>query len=110
MLSLIFGAGAIITGFFGMNFGRGFGQLFFEPSSSNPLPHEISIALVSAFVVAALCFGFYVIAANWNDYGYILSPKKRRLRRSRLHGNVDLVGTPNPENPNAPPLNENPRD
>jgi hypothetical protein len=109
MLSLIFGAGAIITGFFGMNFGRGFGQLFFEPSS-NPLPHEISIAVVSLFVVAALCFGFYVIVANWTDYGYILSPKKRRLRRSRLHGNVDLVGTPMPENPNAPPLNENPRD
>jgi Mg2+ and Co2+ transporter CorA len=111
MLSLIFGAGAIITGFFGMNFGRRFGELFFEPSS-NPLAHEVSIALVSLFVAAALFFGIYVIVSNWNDYGYVLSPRKRkeRRRRARMHGNVDLVGTPTPNNPDAPPLNENPRD
>jgi hypothetical protein len=111
MLSLIFGAGAIITGFFGMNFGRRFGELFFEPSS-NPLAHEVSIALVSLFVAAALFFGIYVIVSNWNDYGYVLSPRKRkeRRRRARMHGNVDLVGTPTSNNPDAPPLNENPRD
>jgi hypothetical protein len=110
MLSLIFGAGAIITGFFGMNFGRRFSDLFFEPSA-NAIPHEIAIVAVTLFVVAALFFGIYVIMVNWNDYGYILSPGKGRKRRARgLHGNVDLVGTPNPKNPNAPPLNENPRD
>jgi CorA-like Mg2+ transporter protein len=108
MLSLIFGAGAIITGFFGMNFGRRFGELFFEPST-NPLPHEVAVVVVTLFVVAALFFGIYVILVNWNDYGYILSPANRRkARRRALHDNVDLVGTPTQENPNAPPLNENP--
>ena len=110
MLSLIFGAGAIITGFFGMNFGRRFSELFFEPSS-NPIAHDVAITLVSLFTLGALFFGLYVIFVNWNDYGYILSPgKRRRRRRVRLHGNVDLVGTPTTENPNAPPLNENPKD
>jgi hypothetical protein len=32
MLSLIFGGGAVVTGFFGMNFGGEFGQLFFDGS------------------------------------------------------------------------------
>jgi hypothetical protein len=31
MLSLLFGAGAVVTGFFGMNFGQSFARLFFEP-------------------------------------------------------------------------------
>ncbi|HWR16297.1 MAG TPA: hypothetical protein VN577_15820 [Terriglobales bacterium] len=91
MLSLIFGAGAIITGFFGMNFGRRFSNLFFEPST-NPIAHELAITLVSLFTVGALFFGMYVIVSNWNDYGFILTRKKRQ-RRARLHGNVDLVGT-----------------
>ena len=30
MLSLMLGAGAVVTGFFGMNFGRDFAQVFFR--------------------------------------------------------------------------------
>ncbi len=41
VLSLMLGAGAVVTGFFGMNFGRGFARLFFEPGAKPrdfPLP------------------------------------------------------------------------
>jgi hypothetical protein len=31
MRSLIFGAGKVLTGLFGMNFGREFAKAFFEP-------------------------------------------------------------------------------
>jgi Mg2+ and Co2+ transporter CorA len=56
MLSLIFGAGAILTGFFGMNFGREFGKLL--------------------LAFGALTFGAYVVVANWSDYKSILLPRK----------------------------------
>ena len=35
MLSMIFGAGAVLTGFFGMNFGMRFSSLFFVPDPQN---------------------------------------------------------------------------
>jgi hypothetical protein len=84
MLSLIFGAGAVFTGYFGMNFGRSFGSLFFDPKHPNTWVHTASIVLVTLFTIGAFAFGFYLIAANWSDYGKILRPKSLNGRRDGL--------------------------
>jgi Mg2+ and Co2+ transporter CorA len=72
MLSLILGAGAVLTGFFGMNFGGHFGRLIFEPSQAFPLTHYLAIASVVLLSMGAIGFGVYVVAANWADYRTIL--------------------------------------
>ena len=68
MLSLIFGAGAVLTGFFGMNFGRAFGKLFFEPDYATPWVHYVSVGIVTVIAFGAIAFGFYVVFSNWVDY------------------------------------------
>ena len=72
MLSLILGAGAVLTGFFGMNFGGQFARLIFEPSQAFPLTHYLAIASVVLLSMGAIGFGVYVVAANWADYRTIL--------------------------------------
>ncbi len=85
MLSLIFGAGAIVTGYFGMNFEQHFGSIFFSPGTRLEfLVHGVAIAAVSAYAVGALLFGLYVIFANWRDYGHILAPHRRRPAKADL--------------------------
>lgn len=85
MLSLILGIGAVITGFFGMNFGRAFAATFFDPMGDFPIIHYAAIALVVTFAIGALLFAVYVVAVNWHDYRDILDPhgKKARLRSLR---------------------------
>jgi len=75
VLSLILGAGAMLTGFFGMNFGGGFGRLFFDPGNSSPVLHYVAITLVVLFSFAAIGFGAYVVIVNWRDYRGILDPR-----------------------------------
>lgn len=77
MLSIILGAGAVMTGFFGMNFGRKFAELFFEPTVT-PWIHYISITTVCIFSLAALVLGIYIIVVNWNDYRNTLKLRKGR--------------------------------
>lgn len=79
VLSLILGAGAVITGFFGMNFGGGFGRLFFEPEGASPAIHYVAIAAVVVFGIAALGFGAWVVLSNWRDYRGILDPRDKSL-------------------------------
>jgi hypothetical protein len=67
MLSLILGAGAVLTGFFGMNFGGHFAGLFFEPSGAFPLTHYLAIASVVTLSIGALGFGIYVGACSWAE-------------------------------------------
>lgn len=81
MLSLIFGAGAVLTGFFGMNFGRAFGKLFFEPAHPTPWIHYVSITLVTMIAFGAIAFGFYVVVSNWSDYRDTLIPRFGRTPR-----------------------------
>jgi Mg2+ and Co2+ transporter CorA len=81
MLSLIFGAGAVLTGFFGMNFGRAFGKLFFEPTHPTPWVHYVSITLVTLIAFGAIAFGFYVVLSNWSDYRDTLISKFGRSQR-----------------------------
>ncbi len=76
MLSLIFGAGAVITGFFGMNFAREFGKFFFEADARAPWVHYTAVWSVMLVTFGAILFGAYVVITNWNDYREILAPRK----------------------------------
>jgi CorA-like Mg2+ transporter protein len=76
MLSLIFGGGAVLTGFFGMNFGREFGRVLFEGAGLTPFVHYSLVLLVTAFVFGSLALGTAVVLRNWCDYFVILSLPK----------------------------------
>ena len=82
MISLLLGAGAVLTGFFGMNFGREFGRLFFEPSPEAAWAHYAAVLGVALLAFGALTFGVYVVLANWADYRHILVPRAW-MRRKR---------------------------
>lgn len=83
--SMILGAGAVATGYFGMNFGREFGKYFFEPEGGTATwLHYAMIVLISVFAVASLTFAFFLISANWRDYRYILVPRPKN-RDTELH-------------------------
>ena len=75
MLSMILGGGAVLTGFFGMNFGREFAQLFFEPTAYTAEVHWAAIGLVTVVTFGALLFGLVLIIMNWQDYKDVLLPK-----------------------------------
>jgi hypothetical protein len=88
--SIVLGAGAVLTGYFGMNFAGEFERVFFEPASGRL--HWIMIAVVTAFGIASLLFAAFLILANWRDYRYILLPGRRKggtdsqsLRRVSAH-------------------------
>lgn len=80
VLSLFMGAGAVLTGFFGMNFGRSFQRVFFSPASDSALVHVAAVTLVSMLVILVLAFGIYLVGSNWSDYRDVLNPKARRQR------------------------------
>jgi len=80
ILSLCIGAGAILTGFFGMNFGHLFERVFFKPDAKTIFFHYGAVAIISLLVVAVLVFGFYLVASNWSDYRDVLIPKGRDRR------------------------------
>jgi len=75
MLSLMLGAGAVLTGFFGMNFGRWFSRLFFEPDPPFLAAHYTAVIVVALLALGALTFGIYVVFSNWSDYADILRPR-----------------------------------
>ena len=76
LLSLVFGGGAVLTGFFGMNFGREFGRVFFEGEAAGSLVHYFMVFLVCLFVFGSLALGIFVVLRNWRDYLAILNPPK----------------------------------
>jgi hypothetical protein len=79
LLSTILGAGAVITGYFGMNFARDFGRGFFEPGTGDPtLLHHGGIVLATVFAVCALLLCLYLFAANWSDYWGSLRPRSTK--------------------------------
>ena len=83
MLSLILGAGAVITGFFGMNFGGQFEKIFFQPEPRNAPFHWSAIVAVAVFAVCAIGFGMYVVVSNWSDYRESLLPRWWLVRKAR---------------------------
>ena len=80
VLSLMLGAGAVVTGFFGMNFGRGFARLFFEPERASLPVHYAAMAFVALVAFGAIGFGFFVVARNWSDYWETLALGRPRGR------------------------------
>lgn len=92
MVTVILGAGAVVTGFFGMNFGREFGLFFFDPQGHPTWLHYASIAFVTVFAVGAIAFGVYIVFSNPADYKDILIPshgpkKKKWFNFKRLMKN-----------------------
>ncbi|MDX2152386.1 MAG: CorA family divalent cation transporter [Bryobacteraceae bacterium] len=83
VVSMVLGAGAVLTGFFGMNFGAQFEKLFFQPGP-NPWLHWLSIAGVSLFAAGSLSFATYLLVANWSDYRHILVPGALRQTQRSL--------------------------
>ncbi len=87
MLSMILGGGAMVTGYFGMNFGRDFEKTFFDPVGRG-WAHYFMIFAVSTLVVASVLFTIFLVASNWRDYRNILLPAKGKdglqsLRRTQ---------------------------
>lgn len=80
MLSLMLGAGAMLTGFFGMNFGGAFRAWFLDSPDQFPVIQYLSIGAVLLFSIGAMVFGVYVVALNWPDYREILDPRERERR------------------------------
>jgi len=78
ILSLIIGAGAILTGYFGMNFGKEFQRWFFNPDSETIVFHYSTVAVISILILGVLAFGLYMVVSNWSDYRDVLMPKKWR--------------------------------
>lgn len=88
MLSLILGAGAVVTGFFGMNFSGLFGRVLFEPPAGQTQAHWASILFVTLFAVCTLSFGLYVVISNWADYRESLLPRWWLARTARHMGSL----------------------
>jgi hypothetical protein len=79
LLSTILGAGAVVTGYFGMNFARDFGRLLFEPGAGDPtVLHHGGILLSTVFAVCALLLCVYLFLANWSDYRGSLRPQSTK--------------------------------
>ncbi len=72
MLSMILGGGAVLTGFFGMNFGEEFARIFFQPPPHAAEIHWLAMALVTVVTFGALLFGLILILLNWQDYKDVL--------------------------------------
>jgi hypothetical protein len=89
MLSLILGIGAMITGFFGMNFGREFAATLFDPMGDWPLIHTSAIVFVVLLALGVLLFSVYVVVVNWADYRDILDPHGKKVRARSLRRDND---------------------
>jgi hypothetical protein len=78
VVSTILGAGAVLTGYFGMNFGRAFSNIFFTGEPSGPWWHYTAIAFVSLFALGSIGFTAWLILSNREDYRNVLRSRKRR--------------------------------
>ncbi|MGJ5816983.1 hypothetical protein [Paludibaculum fermentans] len=85
MLSMILGGGAMVTGYFGMNFGQEFERIFFNPPGGGWV-HILAIILVTLVTVGSVLFTIFLVISNWQDYRKILLPpritKVESLRRT----------------------------
>ena len=80
MLSMILGGGAVLTGYFGMNFANEFGNLFFTPKGIGVEVHWIAIVLVTLVAFGALLFGLVLIVINWQDYKDVLQVRNHSAK------------------------------
>jgi hypothetical protein len=91
MLSMILGGGAVLTGFFGMNFGQTFEKVFFQPNHDTLAFHWTAVAVVSLVAFGALLLGIYVILGNWSDYRDSLFSRRRATDIDRRRLSVKRV-------------------
>ena len=91
MLSMILGGGAVLTGFFGMNFGSAFAKTFFEPTRETLPVHWAAVIMVAAVTFGALLLGAYLILSNWSDYRDTLMPSFGKGRAGRRRMSVKRV-------------------
>ncbi|MBM3726467.1 MAG: hypothetical protein FJW40_13700 [Acidobacteria bacterium] len=78
IISLMLGGAAVLTGFFGMNFGRAFSRLIFEPQGSAVSAHYLAILAVCVGTISAFGAALYLVLANWSDYRDDLRSAPRR--------------------------------
>ena len=88
MLSMILGGGAMVTGYFGMNFEKGFKFVFFDPPPGWEWMHHVSIGLVSTITVGSMLFAIFLVVRNWPDYRNILLPPKPKTKEESLRRTV----------------------
>lgn len=83
MLSMILGIGAVITGFFGMNFELGgVSDRILHASSTNWFPFFAAI-VATGVSVGAILFGVVLVGMNWSDYRDTLMPNRWKAARVR---------------------------
>jgi len=83
MLSMLFGAGAVLTGFFGMNFGHMFEHYLFKPAADTIGFHLGAVAMVTLITFSIILLGVYLVAANWRDYRFIIRTRSAPTKRHR---------------------------
>jgi hypothetical protein len=84
MLSMILGAGAVITGFFGMNFQIGpFAEDLLKGRSGTMWAPYFAIAAATITSFGAIIFGLFLVLSNWTDYKDTLLPNRWRAGRIR---------------------------
>jgi len=88
MLSLILGAGAVATGFFGMNFGGHFSRLIFQPADGSFAAHYGAMIFASVLALGAIFLGVYVVTTNWQDYRDSMMPRWWLERTNRRTGSL----------------------
>lgn len=91
MLSMILGGGAVLTGFFGMNFGAAFEKTFFQPTRETLPFHWAAVGIVAAVTFGALLLGIYLILSNWRDYRDTLAGSRPGQRTDRRRTSVKRV-------------------
>jgi hypothetical protein len=94
--SLIFDGGAVLTGFFGMNFGREFTRVVFEGEGSISWLHYLLVFIVTTFVLGSLLLRTIVVLRSWREYFAILNPPQSRgpatsIKRERQPASVARV-------------------
>jgi hypothetical protein len=88
MLSMILGGGAMITGFFGMNFEKGFKNVFFDPPAGWEWMHNLSIFLVTSLTLGSMFFAIFLVTRNWPDYRSILLPPRPKAKDESLRRTI----------------------
>ncbi len=86
VISTILGAGAVITGFFGMNFSNEFANLIFHPPENRAWLYYLSITLVTLFVLTTLSLTTVLFTRNWPDYKGIFHFGQARNPRPSKNG------------------------
>ena len=74
---------AVLTGFFGINFGQEFWALFFTATPWREWIHYGSVAGVSLIALGTIGFGIFLVTSNWWDYRSILRGRHARRRAHR---------------------------